>query len=76
MDEMNHCPFCGGKTVLSPDSSCSGQIVCIGECKFKSAKYWDGPMTSPKEERKSWKEYAAEAWNRRAGDADGNERTE
>ncbi len=71
MVELNHCPFCGGKTVLSPDSSCSGQIVCIGECKFKSAKYWDGPMTSPKEERKSWKKIAEEAWNRRAGGNNG-----
>lgn len=70
MAELKPCPFCGGKAVLAPDSSCSGNIVCIGECNFKSAKYWDGPMTSTKEERKSWKEYAAEAWNRRVGDTD------
>ena len=63
---LKPCPFCGGESVLVPLSSCSGEIACIGECHFESAKYWDEPMTRPAGERRKWREIAIEAWNRRA----------
>ena len=65
--ELKPCPFCGGEAVLVPFSSCSGEIACIGDCNFESAKFWDEPMTNPREaERRKWYEIAAEKWNRRA----------
>lgn len=67
MDNLKPCPFCGGNAVLIAYSTCSGAVGCV-KCLFRSDKYWDEPMTSPKDERKKWKEVAAEAWNRRVSD--------
>ena len=63
--KLRNCPFCGGETVLVPLSACSGQIACVGDCHFESAKYWDNMLH---EEEKKWFEKAAEAWNRRVSD--------
>lgn len=66
MYDLKSCPFCRGDAILVPHSTCSGTVVCIGDCGFSSCKYWDDPMTKPQHERKKWHEIAAEKWNRRA----------
>ena len=63
--ELERCPFCGGEAIFVPHSGCSGQIACIGGCHFESGVYWDDPMTSEPEQRRSWKEIVAEKWNKR-----------
>lgn len=65
--ELVLCPFCGGKSVRVPTSTCSGHIACIGECGMKTAKFWDEPMTKNEGDRVKWYEVAAEKWNRRDG---------
>ena len=64
--DLKPCPFCGGEAVLIPFSSCSGEIACVGDCRFETAKYWDDPMTAGENERTKWHEIATKAWNRRA----------
>ena len=63
---LKPCPFCGGEAVLSAESICSGTVVCIGECGFKSSKFWDNMLIHEVEEK--WYEKAAKVWNRRAND--------
>ena len=66
MMELKPCPFCGGEAILVPFSNCSGEIACIGDCHFESAKFWDNMLGH--EAEKKWSEKAIEAWNRRVGD--------
>ena len=63
------CPFCGGNAILVPHSVCSGTVECIGECGFKSAKFWDNMLNH--EQKEKWSDKAAKAWNRRVGDGNG-----
>lgn len=71
MNELKPCPFCGGEAILVPHSTCSGTVVCIGDCRFSSCKFWDDPMTDPAKDRKKWSDIATEKWNRRADNAAG-----
>ena len=66
MAELKPCPFCGGEAVLVSHSVCSGEIACVGDCNFTSAKFWDNMLNH--EVEKKWTEKAIEAWNRRAGE--------
>lgn len=68
MSELKHCPFCKGESVLVPESSCSGHIACLGECQFKTATYWDEPMTEADGSRVKWYDLICRVWNRRAED--------
>lgn len=63
--ELKNCPFCGGKAIFIPLSSCSGYIACVGTCGMNTGRYWDEPMTEQKENRAKWRDRALEAWNRR-----------
>lgn len=65
MDELRGCPFCGGQAVYIATSSCSGHIACVGDCRMRTDKYWDTPMTNGATERTKWHDVAAAAWNRR-----------
>lgn len=67
--ELEKCTFCGGKAILVSLSECSGYISCIGECGINTGRYWDDPMTEPKENRTKWQELATAAWNRRPDNA-------
>jgi hypothetical protein len=66
MPELEICPFCQGKATFVATSTISGYISCIGECKIKTAKFWDEPMTEPANERTKWYYAASKAWNRRS----------
>lgn len=67
-DNLKHCPFCGGIATAVATSSCSGYISCVGGCGMATNKFWDEPMSEPKERRRKWNEVAEEAWNRRVKD--------
>lgn len=64
--ELKPCPFCNGKSIFAPLSTCRGYIACIGECGFRSGDEWDAPMTHPAKERDKWYTILAQKWNRRA----------
>ena len=64
-EELENCPFCGGKSILVPLASCHGFVACIGECGFRSGDFWDEPMTEEENDRMKWYEIATKAWNRR-----------
>ena len=63
---LKPCPFCGGEAIFAPLGGSHGYIECIGACGIKTGDFWDEPMTAIKDERETWKDRAAEAWNRRA----------
>lgn len=64
-DQLKTCPFCGGKAILVTLSSCRGYVACIGDCGFKSADFWDEPMTGKERAEFKWNELATKSWNRR-----------
>ena len=64
-EQLDRCPFCGGKSILVPLASCHGYVACIGDCGFKSADFWDEPMTKKEKPETKWNELAIASWNRR-----------
>lgn len=62
-EKLKPCPFCGGQSVFADLAKCHGYISCVGECKITTGDYWDN--IAEHEVKKSWKEKAMEAWNRR-----------
>lgn len=60
---LEQCAHCGGQAEFIALAPCHGYIACVGECKITTGDYWDNLLEH--EVEKSWKEKAAEAWNRR-----------